>query len=141
MTFVRVFALNVAKLIQAKKALQDHIRDSHQNKVFTCSECFRTFPKKTYLTKHVRKIHLGERLYPCELCDKRFKDKFTLGKHTTSVHDKVKPFLCELCNFECSRLDNLNLHRKKSHGVPVKLSKSRIIEMVEHGDHLYYDKE
>ena len=30
-----------------------------------------------------------------------------------------KPFLCPLCSYRCSRMDNLNIHTKKSHGLSV----------------------
>lgn len=36
------------------------------------------------------------------------------------VHTGEKPFMCSICNLRCSRLDNLNLHCKKAHGVSIK---------------------
>ena len=98
------------------------------------------FKSKAFLRKHIRNIHLDHRSHPCTMCEKSFKDKKTLLKHTIAIHDKVKPFLCELCNFESARIDNLNLHRRKSHGAE-NMSKTKFKEMVEKGEHPYYDKE
>ena len=132
--------IECGKTLPNKISLESHIKLNHPTEQFNCPECFRFFKSKAFLRKHIRNIHLDRRSHPCTMCEKSFKDKKTLLKHTIAIHDKVKPFLCELCNFESARIDNLNLHRRKSHGAE-NMSKTKLKEMVENGEHPYYDKE
>ena len=123
-----------------KTKLQTHINIHHSNKSFSCPECFQTFKTNAKLAKHVRKTHLNEKIHPCKLCDKAFNERKKIVEHMVAVHLKVKPFLCEFCNFECARLDNLSLHRKKSHGA-VRITKLQFLALVDSGKHPYYDQE
>ena len=78
-----------------------------------------------------------------EFCDQYewfFNERKKIVEHMVAVHLKVKPFLCEFCNFECARLDNLSLHRKKSHGA-VRVTKLQFLALVESGKHPYYNQE
>ena len=68
-------------------------------------------------------------------------DRNKLVQHTQAIHDKLKPFLCDLCPFECAKCSNLNIHRKKSHGVTETVSKSKLIAQVKNGEHPYYNEE
>ena len=84
---------------------------------------------------------MNQRNYECDSCGKRFVNKNKLGQHVQAIHDKLKPYLCELCPFECAKVTNLNIHRKKSHGVQEILNKSKLIAQVKNGEHPYYDEE
>ena len=79
-------------------------------------------------------------MHPCNLCDKGFKDRQRLVEHVTAVHHKIKPYLCDFCNFECAKMNNFNLHRKKSHGAE-NISQTQFVEFVESGKHPYYNQE
>ena len=62
-----------------------------------------------------------------------------LKKHISNVHEKLKPFYCEVCVFRCSRLSNLNVHRK-THS-KTRISKAMLISMVESDEHPFYTKD
>jgi len=134
--------IECGKSYSNKHKLQSHIKQHHSNsnKSFTCSECFKICQSQSHLATHVRKLHLKEKVHPCKLCDKAFVSRQSIVAHMVAVHLKVKPFLCEFCNFECARIDNLCLHRKKSHGAE-KMSQLQFLALVDSGKHPYYDQE
>ena len=133
--------IQCGKTFRTTKLLNYHVKVSHQERTFSCPECFKMFPSNSRLNKHVRTIHLNQRNYECDSCGKRFVNKNKLGQHVQAIHDKLKPYLCELCPFECAKVTNLNIHRKKSHGVQEILNKSKLIAQVKNGEHPYYDEE
>ena len=71
----------------------------------------------------------------CDQCDKSFADARHLREHVLAIHDKLKPFGCEICDFKCARIDNLNTHRKKSHGIVHKLTRAEHDDWVMKGKH------
>lgn len=114
--------------------LKRHMQ-THSLEQFPCSECGRLFKTTVHLRRHVRFMHLKEKTAQCDQCDKRFPDLSKLRTHINSVHTKVKPYVCELCGFKCSRVDNLNIHRKKSHGITDTISRATLEKMVANGEH------
>jgi uncharacterized Zn-finger protein len=76
----------------------------------------------------------------CDQCDKRFADAKHLREHIIAVHDKLKPFACEMCDFKCARTDNLNVHRRKNHGILTKVSRAEHDEWVQMGQHPFMSK-
>jgi uncharacterized C2H2 Zn-finger protein len=63
----------------------------------TVEGCEMTFPSMGNMTRHVKKVHEGERPYECtwEGCDKMFPSSTDRNKHIDSVHLGIKPFKCE----------------------------------------------
>jgi len=116
--------------------LKRHMQ-THSQEQFPCSECGRLFKTTVHLRRHVRFMHLKEKTAQCDQCDKRFPDLSKLRTHISSVHTKVKPYVCELCGFKCARVDNLNIHRKKSHGITETISRATLEKMVANGEHPY----
>ena len=133
--------MECGKTFPCLSALNSHVTKSHRNnKTFNCPECLKMFPNNSRLSRHVRIFHLNQRDYECDRCGKRFMDKSKLIQHVTAVHDKLKPYLCDLCPFECSKVGNLNLHRKKQHGAETT-NKAKLIAQVKDGNHPYYNEE
>jgi len=108
---------------------------SHKTEAYPCSECGQLFKQQYLLRRHVKFIHLQQKNAQCDQCDKQFRGMTKLKLHIASVHTKEKPFVCEYCGFKCARIDNLNLHRQKTHGVTEKLTRVRLEEMVQNGEH------
>ena len=73
----------------------------------------------------------------CNQCDKSFADDRHLREHVMAIHDKLKPFGCEICDFKCARIDNLNTHRKKIHGIDNKLTRAQHDTWIVQGKHPY----
>jgi len=107
------------KKVKTKASLLDHISSVHKNqKLYVCSGC-----GKDFRYRHQRRMcenkHQGKFIHPCALCNKAFNDKRRYDQHMRT-HTGEKPFVCPICSFRCSRMDNLNLHTKKSHGLTWK---------------------
>jgi len=107
-----------AKMFKSKSSLQDHLNSVHsKTKQYICPGC-----GKAHRTRQKSRLceitHIGRFLHPCHLCEKKFNCKRRYHQHMRT-HTGEKPFLCPLCSYRCSRMDNLNIHTKKSHGLSV----------------------
>ena len=130
------------KMLKSKGDLKRHIERFHSLTELNCYDCEMTFKCKWDLTRHVNNKHT-ERLKSekCEQCGKEFYNRQELRKHRIHVHQNgvLKPFHCEVCAFKCSRLDNLNTHRKKHD--KAKITKPMLISMVETDQHPFYTRD
>lgn len=129
------------KTFKNKLRLKTHILLVHKQLEVTCSVCQKVCQSKRKLSRHVKLHHLNIRSYQCEICNKSFPEKSKLTKHVMAVHDKIKPYVCEICGFKCARVDNLNLHRRKSHNELNYVSREMLKVLVENGEHPFCDKE
>ena len=130
------------KILTSNSNLKQHIHRFHSNNKKTiCQECGREFRHPFDLVRHIGQVHTAkERTEQCPQCDKRFYSAASLKSHIRSIHEKLKPWYCEVCPFRCSRLANLNDHRKKSHN-QTHISKQTLMDMVEQEQHPFYNKD
>ena len=82
---------------------------------YICSICGTRYKYRSKW-KYCEDKHRGKFLHECELCDKKFNDKRKFRIHQR-VHTGEKPYMCPICNIRMARLDNLNAHTKKTHGM------------------------
>ena len=128
------------KIFNSKRNLVLHFERHHSNKEFVCHDCEAIFRSRKDLREHIKRRHtVREKTEKCTRCDKDFYSTVALKKHISNVHEKVKPFYCEVCVFRCSRLSNLNVHRK-THNKD-RISKAMLISMVENEEHPFYSKD
>jgi len=131
------------KLFDNKTRLRNHVtRCKLEKGSFKCPECDIVFAFKggrSGLYSHIRKAHRQEFKYNCDQCGKKFDMRYRLNEHIIAVHDKIKPFICDVCGFKTAKHTNLNIHRKKSHGLEW-LSKTAFWEMIQSGRHPYIDQ-
>ena len=85
-------------------------------------------------------MHKKEKHLACEQCGKSFFRDRELKEHIISIHDKIKPFICELCGFKTAKIDNLNIHRKKSHRESSYIGLRAFWDMIKNGNHPYIDQ-
>ena len=99
-----------------KDHIKDHYAAIHKNEPrYICSVCGTRY-KYRNKWKYCEDKHKGKFLHACLQCDKKFNDKRKYKIHQR-VHSGEKPFQCPICNIRMARLDNLNAHTKKTHGV------------------------
>ena len=99
-----------------KDHIKDHYAAIHKNEPrYICSVCGTRY-KYRNKWKYCEDKHKGKFLHACLQCDKKFNDKRKYKIHQR-VHSGEKPFQCPICSIRMARLDNLNAHTKKTHGV------------------------
>ncbi|XP_077322638.1 uncharacterized protein LOC143956298 isoform X1 [Lithobates pipiens] len=79
-------------------------------KPFSCSECEKSFMKKSHLAQH-RRIHTGEKPYTCSECEKSFVNKSDLVRHVR-IHTGEKPFSCSECGKCFTEKSKLIIHQR-----------------------------
>jgi len=96
--------------------IKDHVAAIHRNQPrYVCSVCGTRY-KYRNKWKYCEDKHRGVFLHQCTKCEKKFNDKKKFELHQR-VHTGEKPFACPVCHFRMARMDNLNAHTKKAHGV------------------------
>ena len=73
------------------------------------------FSTNSFLQKHIRTQHLGEKNYHCLQCDEAFKYSSNLVQHTRTVHEGIK-YKCESCGSQYDSTSALLRHKKDKHG-------------------------
>ena len=131
----RSYRCNLCGLnLSCQRNLNTHMI-SHTTPSIPCDQCGKLFKRKYAVKNHIKKFHMQIKEKMCDQCDKSFADARHLREHVLAIHDKLKPFGCEVCDFKCARIDNLNTHRKKSHGLANKLTRAEHDDWVMQGKH------
>nr|XP_045368840.1 zinc finger protein 181 isoform X3 [Camelus bactrianus] len=86
----------------------------NREKIYTCSECGKSFGKQSILNRHWR-IHTGEKPYECHECGKTFSHGSSLTRHQIS-HSGEKPYKCIECGKAFSHVSSLTNHQSTHTG-------------------------
>ncbi|XP_071988778.1 uncharacterized protein [Engystomops pustulosus] len=98
-------------------------RGSHTGKKkHQCSECSKSFNRKSVLVRHLI-IHTGKKRHQCSECSKSFNRKSGLVRHLI-IHTGEKPFSCQECGKSFNQKENLHMH-KRIHTVEKSFSCSK----------------
>ena len=113
-----------SKFVNASHLLRHSRIHDVDYKHLPCEYCGKKFGRQGELNTHVKTTHLNQRDHKCEVCGKDFTSRFRLKRHLI-VHGADKQFNCEVCSYSSTRLDNLNTHRTKTHGL-TRITKKKI---------------
>ena len=95
--------------------LRKHIRQIHLGEKIFCPQCMRGFSQASNLKTHINTIHNGQRDHRCDSCRKAFYRKEHLTTHINSVHNGQKDHKCDSCGKVCSYAGDLKRHMNKVH--------------------------
>ena len=126
------------KTFATKMSFSHHIKMVHTTELIECKECGKKLHPKT-ISRHIKMVHIKDKTNVCSECPKAFVLKEQLKKHVEQVHQESRPYGCENCTYRASSITNLNLHRRKMHLITEKLTKMKLTEMINNGDHPFCD--
>ena len=100
------------KTFKCLRTCENHVKLVHKiyntgDKIFSCSECDKEFPKQGLLAKHMT-LHTGEKAFTCAICGDKFSQKVHLKRHLL-VHSE-KEFKCDECGKTFRLLQHLRRH-------------------------------
>ncbi|XP_072772588.1 uncharacterized protein [Nerophis lumbriciformis] len=105
---------HIQKPLESKNDSKGDTRHHTNNKHFDCSECGKSFRKKSHFTVHMR-THTGEKPFTCSVCKKSFSTKPNLTTHMRT-HTGEKPFTCSVCKKSFSRKLDMTTHMRTHTG-------------------------
>lgn len=89
-------------------------RMSKNAKLFKCDSCPSSFTRKTRLTEHKNRVHLGKVYhFECKICGVRLSSKENLTRHKIVHTDKFK---CDKCDRRFDRSYRFHRHIEKCDG-------------------------
>ncbi|XP_077114230.1 uncharacterized protein LOC143769491 isoform X2 [Ranitomeya variabilis] len=95
---------------QTKKKRKNSRRGMKGDKPYSCSDCEKSFNKRSSLVIHQR-THTGEKPFSCSECGKCFNKKSILVIHQR-IHTGEKPYSCSECGKYFSQRSHLVGHQK-----------------------------
>ena len=96
----------------AKKFLQQ-THDLEREKI-ECDKCLKLLPKNALTTHKIYCYNI--RNYPCNMCSKKFHFTSFLKRHVKTVHLKQRIFKCSICPKSYTDGTPLRHHMNSSHG-------------------------
>lgn len=100
--------------------LKSH-KKSHNNKIYNCEHCLKSFSKTEDLNLHLR-VHDNLKVFECKACSLQFANLDSYRNHLNSVHDNTPDnpefthrIPCHLCGLSFFKIKSLEMHLKRNH--------------------------
>ncbi|CAH0722409.1 unnamed protein product, partial [Brenthis ino] len=87
------------------------VSNKNKPKNIKCHQCPKRFSSLDAYKTHVSIAHIGSRVFQCKICFKKFPRKRELDRHV-SIHSGMKPFSCNQCDKKFTRKDKLDKHEQ-----------------------------
>lgn len=98
-------------LLTSEDLMLEHLANVHTITISTCCEmCYKIFPSKKSLERHIKKCHLIK----CLQCDAVFNGRKALNQHNSEIHNSAK-IKCEICNQTFTQKVSLERHMNHLH--------------------------
>jgi len=62
---------------------------TYQEKSYACTLCGRAFHQSSHLYRHMRTVHMGQRLWSCDICGMKFSQSCNVKVHRLSKHPET----------------------------------------------------
>lgn len=89
-------------------------------KRFECPQCPSKFQTKWNAAKHVKVVHLKEKLHRCDICQHTFGARNNLKRHREDVHLKIRKHHCTVCAQSFGQRATLKRHLSLKHKFEVE---------------------
>jgi len=102
------------KTFAKKSNLRNHMGlHSTSERKYKCQDCQETFAWKSSLNRHRERQHTGETIeYPCTWCEKKYKVLSILNDHVKRDHFHERKHQCDLCEKSFFKINDLKYHRR-----------------------------
>ncbi|XP_014471757.1 PREDICTED: zinc finger protein 761-like [Dinoponera quadriceps] len=82
----------------------------------SCEYCYMRFQLKGELQRHIKQVHMGQRVYFCSHCDVVLKNKISLHDHQVRKHTEGRNYVCHDCGKSFKMKNDLSVHVRNIHG-------------------------
>ena len=130
-------------LSSTHEEFQVHLKKHRVARTYPCNVCDMVFSLSAGLSKHMRRVHMGEKRYFCEICskgfyskehlenhraihfeatlsclycDRKFKDPNSKKRHE-KIHLGIHPYVCYICSHSFVQSGCYKSHMLKKHSV------------------------
>ena len=87
-----------------------HIEYAHEEKVFVCEECDKTFSSLNGKIYHKQVVHEDKERVKCDECGKTFAALVSLQNHLKYAHSDIRKFKCDDCDETFKQNKDLTSH-------------------------------
>lgn len=109
-----------SKPAQSSPPKKPSVSNKNRPKNIKCHQCPKRFSSLDSYKTHVSIAHMSSRIFQCKICFKKFPRKRELDRHV-ALHSGMKPFSCSQCDKKFNKKDKLDKHEESHESVVVNM--------------------